>query len=82
MTAFNLLRPQDIMAGIDPHDVILPETGKVPSVPHFVVATLRGGMFTTPTGWGSGVLHAPKVIVLKEDALQRSTDIAGDPNRG
>jgi hypothetical protein len=74
MSAFNLLHPDHMMAGIDLHDAIMPPSlKKIPSVPHIVSAKLRGSV--AGTGYAGTVKHAPKVQVYFADALQRSTDI-------
>lgn len=77
MSAFNLLRPNHLMMGVDLHDAIMPPSLKpVPFMPHFVIAELRGGMNISFGGGFSGTCkHTPKVHVYFDEGLNRATDI-------
>jgi hypothetical protein len=69
MSAFNVLRPNHFMLGIDFHDAIVIPPTKLPWMPHPVFAPLEGYV------GASSVRRAPTVRAETVEVLKRKTDI-------
>src|SRR4051812_18016860 len=70
MSAFNVLKPNHFMLGVDFHDALIPPDPKpIPFIPHSVFAPLEGYV-----GAGS-VKKAAKTNAEYVPMLQRGTDI-------
>jgi len=78
MSAFNVLKPNHFMLGLDFHDALIPPSPKpIPLVPHTVFAPMEGYV------GAASVSRAAKVKVEFVDALKRGTDIGiGIPHVG